>query len=88
MEAIALAITTGDWYYTRIRAVGNVVDSITGPRKKQLRLLFIMEYKKYKFIHNTKCNFISKKYYFYKLLIMIESMISYNLNLTSLNKSS
>jgi hypothetical protein len=33
MEAIALAITTGDWYYTRIRAVGNVVDSITGPRK-------------------------------------------------------
>ena len=33
-----------------------------------------MTYKKYKFIRFTK-------YYFYKLLILIEYLISYNLNL-------
>ena len=41
-----------------------------------------MTYKKYKFVHDTKYNFTSnKKYCFEKLLILVESMISYNLNL-------
>jgi len=33
------------WYYSRIRLIGSVVDSITELRKKQLQLLFIMTYK-------------------------------------------
>jgi len=45
METITLPITFGSCYYSRIRVIGNVVDSITEPRKKQLLLLFIMTYK-------------------------------------------
>ena len=53
---ITLLITIGDGHYSRIRVVGNLVDSITEPRKI---------YKKYLVISNTKCNFISNtKYYF------------------------
>ena len=37
----------------RIRLIGNVVESITELRKKQLQLLFIMTFKKYKCIQNT-----------------------------------
>ena len=41
-----------------------------------------MTYNKYKLIHSTKYNFISnKKNCFEKILILIVSMISYNLNL-------
>ncbi len=54
IEATTLPISIGDWHYSRIRVIGNAVDSITEPRKKQLKFLFIMTYKKYKFIHNTK----------------------------------
>jgi len=42
---ITLPITIGSWLYSRIRVTGNVVDSITEPRKKQKQLLFIMTYK-------------------------------------------
>ena len=66
---ITLPITSGNWHYSRSRVIGNVVDSITETPKKQLQLLFIMTYKKYKFVHNTK-------YCFKKLLILIEFMIS------------
>ena len=77
MGTITLPITTGNWNYSRIRVMSNVVDSITESRKNQLQLIFIMTYKKYKFINNTKSSFISKtKCCFYKLLILIESMIS------------
>ena len=42
VEAIRLPITIGKWHYSRIRVIGNVVDLITEPRKKNtLQLLFI-----------------------------------------------
>jgi len=68
IETITLPITIGNWHYSRRRVTGDVVDSITEPPKKQLRLLFIMTYKKYKFIHNTK-------YCFKKLFILIELLL-------------
>ncbi len=34
IETITLPISIGDWHYSRIRVIGNVVDSITEPRKK------------------------------------------------------
>ena len=33
IETITLAITIGNWHYSSIRVIGNVVDSITEPRK-------------------------------------------------------
>ncbi len=63
IETITLPITIGNWHYSKIRVIGNVVDSITEPRKKQLQLLFIMTCKKYKFIRDTKSNFISDTKY-------------------------
>ena len=33
VEAIRLPITIGKWHYSRIRVIGNVVDSIAGARK-------------------------------------------------------
>jgi hypothetical protein len=33
IETTTLPITTGNWHYSIIRAIGNVVDSITKPRK-------------------------------------------------------
>jgi hypothetical protein len=33
IETITLVITIGNWHYSRIRVIGNVVDSITEPRK-------------------------------------------------------
>jgi len=33
IETITLTITIGHWRNSRIRVIGNVVDSITGPRK-------------------------------------------------------
>ena len=41
-----------------------VVDSITEPQKKQSKLIFVMTYKKYTFIHSTKHNFVSNTKYF------------------------
>jgi hypothetical protein len=41
---MTLAIIIGDWHYSRIGVIGNVVDSIAEPRKKRLQL-FIMTYK-------------------------------------------
>ena len=35
IETITLPITIGNWRYSRIRVIGNVVDSITEPREKQ-----------------------------------------------------
>jgi len=35
-------MTMGNWHYSRIRVIGNVVDLIIIPRKKQLQLLFKM----------------------------------------------
>ena len=46
IETITLPITSGNWHYSRIWVIGNVVDSITEPRERQLQLLFIMTYKK------------------------------------------
>ena len=50
METITLPIIIGSWHYSRIQVIGNVVDNQknTEPREKQLHLLFIMAYKKYK----------------------------------------
>jgi len=42
IETITLPITFGNWHYSRIREIGNVVDSIGEPQKKQKQLLFIM----------------------------------------------
>jgi hypothetical protein len=33
IETITLPITIGNWHYSRIRVIGNVVDSITQPPK-------------------------------------------------------
>ena len=33
IETITLPITIGNWHYSRIRVIGNVVDSIVEPRK-------------------------------------------------------
>jgi len=63
IQIIKSPITIGNLNYSRIRVIGNVVDSINETRKKQLQLLFIMTYKKYKFIHDTKSNFISNTKY-------------------------
>jgi hypothetical protein len=68
IETITLPITIGNWHYSKIRVIGNVVDSITEPRKKQLQLLFIMTYKKCKFIHNRKYNYL----FFVFLLLNVE----------------
>ena len=74
METITLPITFGNCHYSRIRVIGNVVDSITEPRKKKLQLLFIMTYKNTNlFITQTTILLVIQK-----LLILIESMISYN----------
>jgi len=35
IETITLPITIGNWHYSRIRVIGNVVDLITEPRKKR-----------------------------------------------------
>ncbi len=59
MPTITLPITIGNWYYWRIRVIGNEVDSISEHRKKQLQLLFIVTYKKYNFIGNTKYFFLN-----------------------------
>ena len=59
IETITLPITIGNWHYSRIIVIGNVVDSIAETRKKQL--LFIMTYKRYKFIHNTKSNLVLRR---------------------------
>jgi hypothetical protein len=40
IEAITLTITIGNWHCSRIRVIGYVVDSISGPRKKTLRIKF------------------------------------------------
>ncbi len=34
IETITLPITIGNWHYSRIRVIGNVVDSIAEPLKK------------------------------------------------------
>ena len=33
IETITLPIAIGNWHYSRSRVIGNVVDSITEPRK-------------------------------------------------------
>ena len=54
IETVTLLITVGNWHYSRIRVIGNVVDSITEPRKNNLQFIFIMKYKKYNFISTRK----------------------------------
>ena len=40
IEKIKLSITIGNWDYSRIQVIGNVVDSITEPRKKTITITF------------------------------------------------
>ena len=37
---MTILITIGSWHDSRIRAIGNVVDSITEPRKKTIKINF------------------------------------------------
>jgi len=57
---MSLPITIGYWHCLWIGEIGNEVDSIAETRiKKQLQLLFLMTYKKYKSFYYIKSNFIS-----------------------------
>jgi hypothetical protein len=57
IETITLPIRIGNWQNSRFRGIGNVVDSITEPRKNNYNHFFIRTYTKYKFISNTKYYF-------------------------------
>ncbi len=52
-EAITLPITIGEWHYSRIRVIGNVVDSITEPRKNNW-LSSWLSFKKTYVVNNNK----------------------------------
>ena len=62
IEANTLPITIGNWHYSRIRGIGNVVDSVTEPRKNNYFYFLYWHIKNtilYRVISNTEYNLIS-----------------------------
>ena len=58
IEKITLPITIGYWHYSRIRVIGNVVDSITEPRKKTITISFYNDIQKIQFCWYSQTSLI------------------------------
>ena len=56
-----MPITIGNWHYSRIRVIGNVVDSITETREKTITIIFYNDIKKCKFTSNEKMLLLKAK---------------------------